>query len=763
MIELAEHNQAKASYTRARIQTPNPQSRIEQVSERSKAILESTITTNAAQTARAAHVAKKGAETLGRQSFLAASDLTSTAFNEINRYTPDVLDVGQHGETDLSVDGGRFVAGQAAMGINNAIKINYWVAQHGVDALNQAVYGDKRMNRIHDESVAARESISGIYEPYLKSIQGSQDVPYAKNARERYLDVITGRSYRDIESYSDRLAWNRLERNQFSALPKEYTEEIVRTLFVANREVRMEQRSERLTQLQQDFKNRQFSFTKSAKKTFANQRRKGFNAITRGNDSDSTVSRSLYAAQKSFFATVGLARTMYRRKEMILNFLNEAVHPVRFTRKIVIKIVDMVEKGIKVITSIPAIISSLTVLLPVILIGCLFSVLFALFTNIASVQIQQQSPAILASPDYAANAFIYEAKQRNWTENAIVGVLAYQLAEGGGMGTFTYENYYVLEGPSGVLNDTLQDNEAWLDWINDSYTLAKQNQLYYASNTSNYAAMGLGVLQDSDVWSSPSQKTVSNATKLIHYAQDKGRSWQDPQTQMEYNFEHRFSAPLAFDTAGVDPTKDERSAEEWCRRVTAGIGMPAWSYTTNNSFMQSHIKQIPAAQNYFDNFKAFDYADMSNIAITTSPNFNLDAAWGAGNPFTNGFRGQCTWFAWGRFYEIYGFDGGFRGNGRDCVRECIAAHPDKFAFSLDPVPGALFSWTAPGQNHVGMVVAVDGDNITIMDGNVDGGVSDATYGPNHPLSVATKNWRVQTFPSSYMKSMGSIYANPIKK
>lgn len=762
-MKLAESNQAKSSYSKARIQKQNPQTRIEQISERSKAILENTVATNVAQSARIAHVTKKGVETIGRQSYRAALDMTNTALNEVNRYTPDLLDVGQYGETDLSADGGRAVAGHAAMGINNAIKINYWVDQHGIDALNKMIYGEKRMNRVHAESTAARESIQGIYQPYLNNIRGAQEIAHAKNTRERYLDVITGRSYRDIESYSDRLAWNRMERNQFSALPKEYKEEIVRTLFVANREERMEHRSERLSQLQQDFKNRQFSFKKSATRTLSNQTRKGMNAITRGNDPESTVSRVLYTGQKMLLGTAQLARTMYRRREMILNFLNNAIHPIRFTRRIMIRIVDLFEKALKLITSIPAIISSLVVALPIILIGCLVCVVFAMFTGIASVQIQQQSPAIMASPDYAANAFIYEAKQRNWTENATVGVLAYQLAEGGGMGTFTYENYYVLEGPSGVLNDTLQDNEAWLDWMNDSYTLAKQNQLYYAQNTTNYAAIGLGVLQDSDVWVRPEYKTVSNATKLIHYAQDRGRSWQDPQTQMEYNFENRFTAPLAFDTAGVDPTKDDRSAEEWCRRITAGIGMPAWSYTTNNSYMQSHINQIPAAQNYYDNYKAFDYADMTNIAITTSPNFNLDAAWGAGNPFTNGFRGQCTWFAWGRFYEIYGYDGGFRGNGRDCVRECIAAHPDKFAFSLDPVAGALFSWTAPGQNHVGMVVAVDGDNITIMDGNVDGGASDSIYGPNHPLSVATKNWRVQTFPSSYMKSMGAIYANPIKK
>lgn len=737
------NSQRIQTHSSERIKSKSPSERTKKVTERSKAILDTSVTTAVEQSARIGHVAKKGTQTAARQAYHVSSHLMSNTLSEINRYTPDLWDVGQYGERDLSADGTRFVAGHASMLTQNAIRANYWIAKNGVDALNHLQYGEERLNRAHEFSENAASHL--------------------ENSRTQYLDVVLGKSYRDVTEPSDRYAWNRLLPNQFANLSVKEKGEVVRTIFDSHRYSRMENRSESLNRLRDHFESKQFSITKSTRNTVRNQSRKLLNTITRGNDPDSTASQAMYVSQKMIRAATGTTRFMYRRREMIKHFLNNVRHPVRFTRVIIARLANMLDSMMRFVTSMPAIISSLVALLPVAAIVSIVGILIALFANVAAVQQQQQAPAIMASPDYAANAFIYEAKKRNWTDNAIIGTLAYQLAEGGGMGTFTYENYYVLEGPSGVLNDTLQDNDAWLDWLNDPATLAKQNRLYYAANTTNYAAIGLGLLQDSDVWLSPTQKTVANATRLIHYAQDKGKSWQDPETQMEYNFDVRFSSPTAFDTAGVDPTKDHRSAEEWCRRVTAGVGMPAWSYTTNNIYMTSHLNQIPAARNYLDNYKAFDYADLNCFGLTLPPNFNNDAAWGSGNPYTNGCQGQCTWFAWGRFYEIYGFDGGFTGNGRDCVNQCLARHPDKFKFSTTPVAGSLFSWTAAGENHVGMVVAVQGDSITIMDGNVDGGVSDSLYGANHPWDVATSNWRTITFNSAYMQSKGAIYANPIQK
>lgn len=74
---------------------------------------------------------------------------------------------------------------------------------------------------------------------------------------------------------------------------------------------------------------------------------------------------------------------------------------------------------------------------------------------------------------------------------------------------------------------------------------------------------------------------------------------------------------------------------------------------------------------------------MRYVGITfrggTNPNLNNLEAWVTKNPYAQaGLYGQCTWFAWGRFYELYGYDPGFSGDGSSCVKELVAAYPDKF-------------------------------------------------------------------------------------
>ena len=139
---------------------------------------------------------------------------------------------------------------------------------------------------------------------------------------------------------------------------------------------------------------------------------------------------------------------------------------------------------------------------------------------------------------------------------------------------------------------------------------------------------------------------------------------------------------------------------------------------------------------------------------SVQPDFTNEDAWGENNPYTRlGFTGQCTWFAWGRFYEIYGYDPGFTGNGWDCAAQLVAAHPDKFELSYAPAAGAVFSTI--GHNHVGIVIAVDGDKITVQDGNLDG--------KSNPFVEAMTDWHevVWDIDAFVEHHGGVIYAIPI--
>lgn len=60
----------------------------------------------------------------------------------------------------------------------------------------------------------------------------------------------------------------------------------------------------------------------------------------------------------------------------------------------------------------------------------------------------------------------------------------------------------------------------------------------------------------------------------------------------------------------------------------------------------------------------------------------------------------------------HGYNPGFAGNGWNCVDQLIAAHSDLFERSLSPKPGSVFSGI--GVNHVRIVMAVNGDNVTIQ-------------------------------------------------
>ena len=102
----------------------------------------------------------------------------------------------------------------------------------------------------------------------------------------------------------------------------------------------------------------------------------------------------------------------------------------------------------------------------------------------------------------------------------------------------------------------------------------------------------------------------------------------------------------------------------------------------------------------------------SYISLDWSPFITI------GNPFE---LSQCTYFAWSRFYQVYGFSSGAFGNGKDNAREIVSAHSNMFSLSSTPSGGAVFSAQKntlyPQCGHVGFVEAYDGKNLWISEGN----------------------------------------------
>lgn len=140
-----------------------------------------------------------------------------------------------------------------------------------------------------------------------------------------------------------------------------------------------------------------------------------------------------------------------------------------------------------------------------------------------------------------------------------------------------------------------------------------------------------------------------------------------------------------------------------------------------------------------------DGLDLSKVVTSKYFSFDADSvpdwsnldAWQNINPYVNGGNtGQCTWFAWGRFYEMYGYKGWSHGNGRDCARNLVNEHPDDFYLSDRPETGAVFSYKGGTYGHVGVVLEVKDGMITIQDGNMNG--------KSDTFKDAQSDWRTKT-------------------
>ena len=180
-------------------------------------------------------------------------------------------------------------------------------------------------------------------------------------------------------------------------------------------------------------------------------------------------------------------------------------------------------------------------------------------------------------------------------------------------------------------------------------------------------------------------------------------------------------------------------------------------YSKANAKLYSNMKKqelgtdIYGDPNYIDNVMRFIGLSFGNIR--GEPNFENMQAWGYNNPYSRSHLfGQCTWFAWGRFYEIYGYSPGFTGDGWHCAKQLVNTHPDKFELSSTPKVGAIYSGI--GKNHVGIVIGWDGTNITIQDGNLDG--------KTNTFQQAKKDWKTSTISLNQLRSNynGVIFANP---
>lgn len=219
-----------------------------------------------------------------------------------------------------------------------------------------------------------------------------------------------------------------------------------------------------------------------------------------------------------------------------------------------------------------------------------------------------------------------------------------------------------------------------------------------------------------------------------------------------------------FKQAGVKDIFDNDHISLALQSYNYGNGYIQWAITNFGGYSKANAKVFSDQKKaelgwdtYGDPYyveHVMRYVGLGFGNYREQPNFNNTEAWGSNNPYSRvGLYGQCTWFAWGRFYEIHGYSPGFTGDGWKCAKQLVNAHPDKFKISTTPAVGAIFSCI--GRNHVGIVIGWDGTNITIQEGNLDG--------KTNSFAEAKKDWHTVTYTLSQFVSIchGVEFAIPI--
>ena len=95
-------------------------------------------------------------------------------------------------------------------------------------------------------------------------------------------------------------------------------------------------------------------------------------------------------------------------------------------------------------------------------------------------------------------------------------------------------------------------------------------------------------------------------------------------------------------------------------------------------------------------------------------------------------------------FVFYGWGPSWTADGSNWVNMLVTQNSDQFRLSAVPDVGAVFSGI--GHNHVGIVIAYDGTNITVQEGNLDG--------RNNTFEEAKTDWQTKVYT---LQSLNAAY------
>lgn len=604
----------------------------------------------------------------------------STIATQVNRYTPDVYDVGGYGNNDITSDAGMFLAGNSAMIVQNGVRMARGIASPVINAGAKVIYNDKRMDKIKVKSET------------FKNVQINNVNP----ARLNYTDIISRNSRKDAILYSHKFAQNRYAPNQMAGSSIGVRKDAIVTKFKSNAYDRTVSRQAHVQTYSNYLKRKRFSLNRSTRMTIRNQSRKLTNAMIRGNDPESTTNKTMWYANKALRGSTRTVLKAWQERRSLYQIASSICHPIRTLKNIGKALINSLSAIFTAVATIPVIASVLACLIPLILLFmCIFIVISSVLGWAAS---QSYTFTEIKMCD------VGNSTKSMANETAVTSTTSPQYK-------LLFENEY----------GQVQHDEWGLAYIEDG------GYKWYCNAMATYYTSTIG---------EKFRITLDSGEQIYMIICDIKA---DAHTHQGNNDSSH--ACLSQDNSMVEFYGDINHTTRPKLHAAGFSGL-------NNNLDDNHkwkgkITKVERAMK------------QGSGDLSGSPDFSNTDAWITKNPYASShLYGQCTWFAWGRFYEIYGYDPGFSGNGYQCVSELLSAHGDKFKYSKDPMAGAVGS-SDIAHNHVFIVVAVNGDQVTVQEGNLDGVTND--------YATAITDWQTKTYSTSQLKAYyGNVsYAVPI--
>lgn len=199
-----------------------------------------------------------------------------------------------------------------------------------------------------------------------------------------------------------------------------------------------------------------------------------------------------------------------------------------------------------------------------------------------------------------------------------------------------------------------------------------------------------------------------NAIKNNNYfgIMQKGKLKKFKSMQENVNYYHNLLIHKPYNLKNVD----------WGMKMKKALSV----YSTSKNYYQTLV-------NVRDSYGLLNFdkpnskqAIVKNIAI----NINSKGYQTNINPYFKKYYGQCTWFAWGRIYELYNLNSKMYGNGKECVDELIKNHKFKTIKKINNITNKAIFSTKSGSiyGHVGIIEQYNKktDKLVVSEGNFKG-------------------------------------------